>query len=367
VAPATIAQSQHVAVLERAGIRAVVHQRPPSRVRETLHALMAEPALVSHAVTRPVLAWQVSVFWHELRPLARRVIAESRPDVANVEHDWSAAWAADALAGVPAALTFQNLSWRYYDSRAAAAPRALRRFLSLESARFRRFDRQQLRHYGLALTMSKVDAADLQALDPPAVEVVPNGVATDELEALEDSPDPPVVLFTGTLAYPPNAEGIVWFAEQAWPHVRREVPEAILMVVGRDPPSSVRELAGRPGVELAGFLPDLRVAFERATVAIAPVLSGGGTRLKALEAMAWQRALVSTRVGVEGIEVVPGEHALVEDDPERFATAVVELLQDTARRRRLAASARRLTEARYDWRLLGDRLGGALERLAGAG
>jgi polysaccharide biosynthesis protein PslH len=175
------------------------------------------------------------------------------------------------------------------------------------------------------------------------------------------------VLFTGTLSYPPNAQGIAWFVKRAWPAVRARHPEAQLRIVGRDAGRAVRELAQRPGVELAGHVPDLGPYFEEATLAIVPVLSGGGTRLKAVEAMSSQRAIVSTRLGVEGLAVEPGVHALVEDDPDAFGRAVATLLEDEARRRELAAAGRRLVEERYDWGVLGERLAAELEKLAGRG
>ena len=117
-------------------------------------------------------------------------------------------------------------------------------------------------------------------------------------------------------------------------------------------------------MEVVGHVPDLRPCFERATVAIVPVLSGGGTRLKAIEAMSSGRAVVSTRLGVDGLEVEPGRHALVEDDPHAFGGAVAKLLGDRALRTELAGAARELVERRYDWRVLGERLSDELAELA---
>ena len=361
VAPASAAQRERAGALAEAGIDARIHPRPASRVAETLRALAREPRLAARAAVWPVFAWQVSVFWHYLRPLAVAAQRELDPDLILVEHDYALPWAADLAGQVPAVVTFENLSWRYYQTRAASASLALRVPLALEARRFARFDRRHLGRYELAIAMSDEDARPLAALGARRVETIPNGVDTRELTALPPRAGPPVVLFTGTLSYPPNSEGIAWFARRAWPAVLAAQPGASLRIVGRDPGRAVLELAGEPGVEVVGPVPDLRPEFERATVAIVPILSGSGTRLKAVEAMASGRAIVSTPLGVEGLGVEHGRHALVAAEPQAFATAVGSLLADAGRREQLAAEARRLVEENFDWSALGGRLAAVLE------
>jgi glycosyltransferase involved in cell wall biosynthesis len=364
VAPATPGQVERVGDLQARGVRAVIARRPPSRVLETARAIARDPRLVPQAAMRPVLAWQVSVFWRELRPLALRAAAELRPDVLSVEHDNAAAWARDLPAALPAVLTLQNLGWRYYESRAAAAGGAAAAALRLEARRFRRFDERHAGRYARLVAMSDADAAGLSPLGRP-VDVVPNGVATAELPLLEPAGHGASLLFTGTMAYPPNAEGIAWFAREAWPLVRAEVPDATLTVVGRNPPASVRRLGEEPGIHVTGTVADVRPYFGRATAVVAPVLSGGGTRLKLLEAWSQGRAVVATTQAAAGLEHEPGRHLLLEDDPAGFAAAAVRLLREPELRERLAASGRRLVEERYDWRALGERFAAALEAAAG--
>jgi glycosyltransferase involved in cell wall biosynthesis len=364
VAPATVGDLKRREDLEAAGVRALLYERPASRFGETAGVVARHPALIPAAVARPVFAWQVSVFWAPLRALALRAIREQTPDVVLVDHDYAAGWISDVPPDIPAALTFHNLTWKYYETRAVAAPRALRPFLAMEAWRFARHDRRHIVRYGLAIAVSDDDAAILRETSDVPVAVIPNGVDTQALPALPDSGGAPSVLFTGTLAYPPNAHGIAWFVDHVWPAVRASHPDARLRIVGRGASRAVSELAERSGVELVGYVPDLLPYFEEATVAIVPVFSGGGTRLKAVEAMSAQRAIVSTRLGVEGLAVEPGGNVLVEDDPDQFARAVATLLEDGARRRELASAGRRLVEERYDWRPLGERLGAELEALA---
>ena len=363
VAPVPASDEHRRAQLEDAGVRLAGPSRPPSRAREAAAAVARRPALAARAAADPLLAWQVSVFWTALRPFALAEVERRRPDAITVEHDNAAAWVADLPRDIPAALTLHNLGPAYYASRAAAAGGVRRAWLEFESRRFARFHARWLRRYRTLIAMSELDAAQVRPLGVD-VAVVPNGVAVDELPALAPSPEPATLLFTGTLSHPPNAEGIRWFAEEAWPRVLRARPQARLLVVGRGAPRRVLDLHGDQGVEVVGAVDDMGPYFERATAVVAPLRSGGGTRLKVLEAFARRRALVSTTVGCEGLDVADGRELLVADGPDELAAAVVRLLDDEALRERLGAAGRALAERTYDWRVIGDRLEEALERLA---
>ena len=366
VAPVTPAQENLRSQIEGAGIRLVGVSRPPSRSREALAALVRDPSLAVRAATLPVLAWQVSVFWTSLQGPARAEVEDWRPDVLSVEHDYAGDWAARVSPDLPAVLTLENVSFAYYRSRADAASGLRRLPLSVEAGRFLRHDRRVLGRYRHLIACSEEDRSLLRtATDVPA-EVVPNGVATDALAAQPDHDGAPTLLFSGTMNYPPNEEGIRWFSERVWPAIRAAQPDARLLVVGREPPPRVQALAGRDGIEVTGAVPDVSEYFRAATAVVVPIRSGGGTRLKVLEAFAARRAVVSTTVGVEGIAAEAGRHLLVEDDPSRFADAALELLASAPERARLAGEARALVERDYDWRALGDRFAAVLESVGDA-
>ena len=132
-------------------------------------------------------------------------------------------------------------------------------------------------------------------------------------------------------------------------------------MVGRHPAREVAALAEQdPTVRVTGEVPDMAPYFLDASIVIAPLRSGGGTRLKILDAFAAARAVVATTVGAEGLDVVDGTHLLIADDPSSFAKATIQLLGDAALRQRLAAGGRRLAEDRYDWQVLGARLAESL-------
>jgi polysaccharide biosynthesis protein PslH len=361
VAPVGAREEARLPELSAAGIALRSVLRPASRVGEGLRALPRDPLLLPAAAVRPVLAWQVSVFWASLRPIAERAVRELRPHVVHVEHDSAAGWNAVA-SGAPTVLTLQNLGWHYYRNRAQAARGPMRLALAAEARRFRRFDARHLGRYSRLVAMSERDRREVGDITMVPVEVVPNGVATDELHPAPERRDgPPTLAFTGSMNHPPNAEGALWFAADVWPRLRAQVPDARLLVVGRDPPPAVRRLSGRDGVEVTGAVPEIAPFLAQAHAVVVPLLSGGGTRLKVLEAMAARRAVVSTSVGCEGIELQPGRDLLVADGGASFAAATLELLRDAELRAQVAAAGRRLVEEHYDWRDLGERLAHALE------
>ncbi len=214
------------------------------------------------------------------------------------------------------------------------------------------------------VAVSEADALALRRLMPDLpVIVVPNGVDTGYYrpDAIAPLPNAPHLVFTGKMDFRPNVDAVTWFYSEILPRVRERRPDACFAIVGRDPSPAVQALAADPGVTVTGYVADTRPYIAGAAVYVVPLRMGGGTRLKMLEAMAMGKAIVTTRVGVEGIEFTPGEHALVADDPAEFARHVVALLDDVARRRAMGRAARELVVRRYDWQAIVPRLEAAYE------
>jgi glycosyltransferase involved in cell wall biosynthesis len=363
VAPVAPAQEGGAESLREAGVALDGVPRPRSRVVEALRAMAIRPGLAPAAALDPVLAWQVAVFWTRMRSRAHRLLVERSPDLISVEHDYSAGWIRDLPSQPPAVLGCHNVSWHYYERRAQSARGLSAPAFRLERARFLRYDRRHLPRYHLLIAVSERDREDLVRVAPVPCEVVANGVAPDAVRPTPEPPGPATLLFTGTMNYAPNSEGILWFASRIWPEILALRPDARLLIVGRDPPPRVRELAAS-GVEVTGEVPDVAPYFARATVAVVPLRSGGGSRLKVLEALAAGRAVVSTSVGAEGLELEHGVHLLLEDEPGAFAAATLRLLDDAELRARLAAAGHRRVEEHYDWRVLGERLEELLRSVA---
>jgi glycosyltransferase involved in cell wall biosynthesis len=155
------------------------------------------------------------------------------------------------------------------------------------------------------------------------------------------------------LHYPPNVDGIRWLAREVLPHARRALPAVTLTIAGPRPPRDLLALARRqPGVvHVTGRVPDLAPYVARAGVVAVPVRVGAGMRVRILEAFARGAPVVTTTVGLEGIEAEPGRDVLVADTAEAFAAALVRVLRDPGLAAEIGARGRRLAEARYDWRV----------------
>lgn len=196
------------------------------------------------------------------------------------------------------------------------------------------------------------------------IEVVPNGVDIEYFHGSDAEQEVDGrIIFTGAMDYYPNAEAALFFAQKCWPLIRARMPGATWQIVGKNPRPDVQKLAELPGIIVTGSVADVRPSFAEAGVAIVPLLLGGGTRLKILEAMAMRKAVVSTSLGCEGLSAVPGKHLIVADQPEVFAQAVIELLKNPEKRRALGTAGRALVESEYSWERCGDRLLHILEQM----
>lgn len=240
----------------------------------------------------------------------------------------------------------------------------LRRWYSRRESRLvKSFEIEHCRKAHLVLVTSEREMVSLKNLVPGCIlRVVPNGVNTETFESEHtQQKEKKNIIFMGLMYYYPNVDAVKYFAEKCWPLIRSQVPDVTWSIVGSKPPAGIKQLAALPGVTVTGFVPDVRPYYDDAIVAIAPIQVGSGTRLKILEAMAMRKAVVSTSIGSEGLAVVSGEHLIIEDQPEAFAQAVVQLINDPESRNRLGNAGRTLVEAEYSWERCGDRLLRALE------
>ncbi len=198
-----------------------------------------------------------------------------------------------------------------------------------------------------------------EALGLTDVDVVSNGVDTKQFQPFAEPPVPGNLLFVGAMHYQPNAAAAEYFVRDILPLVRRDNPEARLHIVGDSPPAGVRALAS-DAVVVHGFVPDVRPFYREAAVVVAPLLVGGGTRLKLLEAAACGKAVVSTTLGAEGLDFTSGRDILLADTPVTFAAAVSKLLREPTS---LSAAARRTAE-RYEWSDFAAQFCGVVEQAA---
>ena len=235
---------------------------------------------------------------------------------------------------------------------------------AIESAKMTRYERATLGRFHHIVAVSEHDREQMLKMDPACeITVVPTGVDTHKFRvAPPASADPPRIVFTGSMDWEPNIDAVDYFCAQIWPRIRKEFPNAMFQIVGRNPGAKVLRLAS-DSVRVTGTVPSVEEYLEKASVVVVPLRIGGGTRLKIFEAMAMGKALVSTSIGAEGLDIESGRDLLLADDASAFAEAVLLLLRDVGIRRRIEQAAVE-TAAQYDWSRVAAQFADVLRRVA---
>jgi sugar transferase (PEP-CTERM/EpsH1 system associated) len=259
--------------------------------------------------------------------------------------------------------------WRRHTE--AAAGRPSRPLMAQQWRRMLAFERNALTRFDLVLAVSEADRDTFARLYPGAlrgpVHVVRTGVDTAFFTPALAPPSRAHLVFTGSMDWLPNEDGMTYFCREILPEIRKAEPTTTVSIIGRSPTPAVRRLAAEyAGVAVTGRVDDVRPFVAAGSVYIVPLRIGGGTRLKIFEAMAMGKAVVSTTVGAEGLPVTPDENIVIADEPSRFAGAVVRLIRDTGTRSGIEERARRLVVDGYDWRAVAQDFEHALERTAAA-
>ena len=286
-------------------------------------------AEVAHDFRPEVVQLENEVMTQYLRPLAgsdaARVLVVHEPAAAAARERWRSA---------------------------TGARRVLRR---LELRAWRAWERAALEAVDATVVFTERDRRSLAEVAPGApAATVPLGAALPAQAVDPLGADPPNVLFVGNFTHPPNIEAATTLMSEILPLARRAVPDLRAYVVGPRPPVRLLRLADERTV-VTGAVPAVDPYLARATVVVAPMWSGGGMRVKVLEAIAAGKALVATPLAVEGLALVPGRHVVIAGSPTEFALAVVELVRDAERRVRIAGEARRWALANLGWEPVVDR------------
>jgi sugar transferase (PEP-CTERM/EpsH1 system associated) len=289
----------------------------------------------------------------------------------------------------PSVVFTHNVESEIWRRHAATKRSPLSRLLyHLQYRRMLRYEGRELARFDGILAVSASDRDTFKRLYPMSVRqpvhLVPTGVDTAYFHPAQSDAASRELVFTGSMDWLPNEDAMVYFCREVLPLIRAEEPEVRLSIVGRAPTPAVRKLARDGGIRVTGRVDDVRPFIAAAAVYIVPLRIGGGTRLKVFEAMAMGKAVVSTRVGAEGLPVVNGEHLVIPDEPaprgsagttgtgacthaggaRAFAQSVVQLLRDGERRRSLETAARTLVLERYDWSAVAGELEDALVQIA---
>lgn len=273
------------------------------------------------------------------------LLAGQRYDVIFVEHFWLGPYV-DVLQPFSQSVIcdLHNVESEFFRSlsRAERWPQRMAhgRFARLSE----KLERQFLPRYSGALVTSDQDATRVAALAPRLpLTVFPN---TIPWRALTIEKRERTLVFSGNMEYHPNQQAVAWFTKNVWPALQPD-PTLRWRLVGMNPHAIARTIAGLDRVEITGAVADAMAEIERAQIAVVPLLSGSGTRVKILEAWAAGTPIVSTRIGAEGLPGRDGEHFLLADSPADFAAAIRQLLHDEELAARLSAAGRVLYEKTF--------------------
>jgi glycosyltransferase involved in cell wall biosynthesis len=232
---------------------------------------------------------------------------------------------------------------------------------------FQKFKREEVSSWqsvmGVVSTSAREERIMREAAPDTPMMVAPNAVNVDYFCPSEEPIDADALVMTGLMHYRPNIDGAVYFVREILPHILASRPNAVFYIVGAGATNELKRLAS-DNVVVTDTVADVRPYVYKSAVFVVPLRMGGGTRLKVLEGMSMSKAVVSTSVGCEGIDVTHDEHLLIVDESRAFADAVLKLMADRSRRLELGRAGRELVERQYRWDSVVDRLEGFHARLA---
>jgi len=221
----------------------------------------------------------------------------------------------------------------------------------LEALDYFKMRRMELGITRLPYGIGVCSTVDWEILGRSRAELIPNGVNVPATASPPPDCDVPVFVFTGLMSYAPNDDGVRYFVRCILPLIRRELPEALFIIAGRDPTGEVRRLHDGCRVIVTGS-PSVGPHLARACAVVVPLRFGGGTKYKVLEGLAQCKPVVSTSIGSEGIDIDADRHYLLADEPETFARACIRVFRDAALRRRLASAGYERVSERYRWSII---------------
>lgn len=340
-----------------------------SRVRDAGYLVRSNLSGVPFLIERDNLS--------AMRSLVNRLLAERSYDIIHTDQLTMTQFApmGKQAPGQRPARIFDahNATWSIMERMKTTARSVLKPVLALEQQRIKRYEGRIVREFEHTLTVTDIDRRLLlEAVEATRagdghldideiacrITTIPIAVDTLQLQPTDRSTGSMNILTLGTLHYPPNADGIRWFINEVFPIVRRERPGTSLTIVGKNPPADFVHLAQNDPetIRVTGYVEELTPYFQNAALTVVPVRAGSGMRVRILEAFARAMPVVTTTVGLEGINAQPDRDVIVADTPEEFAAGVLQVLKDPDLQSRLADHGRRLAMEQYDWQPVLKRL-----------
>lgn len=334
-----------------------------------------------HTIALPRAGWRDAVHWlrswvttepfliarddsQALRRLLDREMHNGAPfDYIHADQLWMAPYALWARKVAPqtsrpiTVLDQHNAVYLIPQRLAEAGANPLKaKLLQIEARRMAQYEVETCRRFDRVVWVSNEDYSAVADVGMrmhrpvPKSAVIPIALDPGAMPAISLVPNPRRITFVGGLHWPPNADGMRWFLQQIWPQIHQEVPDALLTVVGKDPPADLQRIAADlPKVEVTGYAADLTPYLADTAVFIVPLRAGGGMRVKILDAWKWGLPVVSTAIGAEGLCFTPGRDALIADSAADFATATLHLLRDRTAATQIAGAGQTNFMQHYHW------------------
>lgn len=322
------------------------------------HPLLHIPGLISYALNGIPLELKFK-YSKELENKIQLLVSSQEFDIVQIEPSHMALY----LRSIPnytkyySVLMFYDIAFAQFRRIFRVERRTIPKIRALlHTLMMRRWEPRFAENFDRCITVSNVDKRLLHDANPHLqIDVVPNGVDTHLYKPLPKEELSPSLLFVGRMNYPPCADAAMFFCQKVLPLIQKRIKNVEVWLVGREPEAEVLRLKSDK-VHITGRVDNLIPFYEQSSVCIVPLRSGGGTRLKILEAMALGRPVVSTSIGCEGLEMNDGEHLMIADEPEEFAQKIYRLLTERPLWENIRARARDLVVERYDWDLLAAHL-----------
>lgn len=351
----------HLSALEK--VCDAVHTVPIRRSRAADAWYMTR----SYLTSRPFLVERDDL--PEMQAMVNKLVKENEFDFIHADQltmvQFALRGAAAAKSKKPKVIfDAHNAVWSIVERMRGNARWFLKPILAVEAKRVKRYEGELLKRVDHVLAVTDVDRAGLEEAlhvskirpgeKTAPITVVPIATDTGQLQPIKRNSGSKNIVTLGTLHYPPNADGIRWFFTEVFPLVRERVPDVTLTIIGKNPPQDFLDLAEKNpnAVRVTGYVPELPPYLEQSALMVVPVRAGGGMRVRILEAFAYAMPVVTTTIGLEGIQAEPGRDVLVADTAADFAKRVVELLADASLQEKLSANGRRLAETKYDWQVV---------------
>jgi len=299
------------------------------------------------------------MLWSEKLVVKWRRVLEKHPGALLHFDSLDLALFAEGLGDFRKVLNHHNCESAMADRRARMEPSPVKRaYLRLHASKLAKLESRLCHQFEVNTVVSELDARTLRDRNPKAhTHIVENGTDTRYFVPSAVPEEPKSLIFAGSLNWYPNLSAIRFFTRDVWPLVKQQCPDVRLYLAGQNPPSwLVRQTAEDPRIRLVPNPEDIRPWVARASAFICPILDGGGTRLKILDAMAMGKPVVSTSIGCEGLQVKHGENILIADSPESFATEACRLLENDLLRHQIATAGRNLVADQYSWERIAHQL-----------